>query len=252
MVKVQYALGMGIASLLYMNACTQKQEVSTTKTPNIILILMDDMGYGDIGTTGANQYETPNLNKLAKQGMQFTWYYTPQAVSSASRAGLLTGCYPNRIGFSGALPPWAKVGINSDETTIAEMLKPQGYATSIIGKWHLGHLKKFLPLQHGFDEYYGIPYSNDMWPVEFDGTPVTSGRKAKYPVLPMIEGNEKIEDITTLDGQDKLTTSYTERAVSFIDQHESDPFFLYIPHSMVHIPQQPVPHQFYRYLPSHV
>jgi len=236
MVKLEYALGMGMASLLSMNACTQKQEITLAKTPNIVLILMDDMGYGDIGTTGANQYETPNLNKLAKQGMQFTWYYTPQAVSSASRAGLLTGCYPNRIGFFGALSPFVNYGINDEETTIAEMLKTKGYHTSIIGKWHLGHLQQFLPLQHGFDEYYGIPYSNDMWPVDYDGTPDLTTRRSKYPVLPLIEGNDKVEDIQTLAGQDKLTTSYTERAVSFIDQHTNDPFFLYIPHSMVHVP----------------
>jgi arylsulfatase A-like enzyme len=122
-------------------------------SPNIVMILMDDMGYGDIGSTGANQYETPNLDKLASQGMQFTWFYSAQAVCSASRAGLLTGCYPNRIGISGALMPWAKNGINPEETTIAEMLKTKGYHTSIIGKWHLGHLKEFLPLQNGFDEY---------------------------------------------------------------------------------------------------
>lgn len=201
---------------------------------------MDDMGYGDIGRTGANQYETPNLNILANQGMQFTWWYCPQAVSSASRAGLLTGCYPNRIGFSGALMPWAEVGINSEETTIAEMLKTKGYYTSVIGKWHLGHHKKFLPLQHGFDEYYGLPYSNDMWPVDFDGVPVaqkdTSNQKMRYPVLPLIEGDEKVGEVRTLADQDKLTADYTERAVSFIEKHKKEKFFIYIPHSMVHIP----------------
>lgn len=240
MINLQSAISLGITSVLTVNAFSQKTTSFKPATPNIVLILMDDMGYGDIGRTGANQYETPNLNRLADQGMQFTWYYSPQAVSSASRAGLLTGCYPNRIGISGALMPWAQVGISSEETTIAEMLKTKGYHTSIIGKWHLGHQKIFLPLQHGFDEYYGLPYSNDMWPVDYDGVPIrlkdTTSAKMKYPVLPLIEGNEKVGEVRTLSDQDKLTTSYTERAVKFIEQHKKDHFFLYLPHSMVHVP----------------
>ena len=240
MVNIKSAIGLGVISLTAIQASAQKSATFKPATPNIVFILMDDMGYGDIGRTGANQYETPNLNRLANQGMQFTWYYSPQAVSSASRAGLLTGCYPNRIGISGALMPWAQVGINSEETTIAEMLKTKGYHTSIIGKWHLGHHRQFLPLQHGFDEYYGIPYSNDMWPVDFDGVPIqlkdTTSNKMKYPILPLIEGNEKKGEVRTLADQDKLTTDYTERAVRFIDQHKKDKFFLYLPHSMVHIP----------------
>jgi arylsulfatase A-like enzyme len=240
MIKFKSAFELGIVSLTTISLSAQQAVPFKPVSPNIILILMDDMGYGDIGRTGANQYETPNLNRLACQGMQFTWYYSPQAVSSASRAGLLTGCYPNRIGISGALMPWAQNGINPEETTIAEMLKIKKYHTSIIGKWHLGHLKQFLPLQHGFDEYYGIPYSNDMWPVDFDGVPIhlkdTTSNKMKYPVLPLIEENEKVGEVRTLADQDKLTTTYTERAVKFIDQHKNNPFFLYLPHSMVHIP----------------
>jgi arylsulfatase A-like enzyme len=238
--KIKSVIGLGAASLAVLNATAQKAESFKQSTPNIILILMDDMGYGDIGRTGANQYDTPNLNKLACQGMQFTWYYSPQAVSSASRAGLMTGCYPNRIGISGALMPWAKVGISSEETTIAEMLRKKGYKTSIIGKWHLGHLKEFLPLQHGFDEYFGLPYSNDMWPVDFDGVPIrlkdTTSAKMRYPILPIIEGNEKVAEVRTLSDMDKITTTYTERAVKFIDENKKQPFFLYFPQSMVHIP----------------
>ncbi len=230
----------GLSSLTALNASSQKAESFRPSTPNIVLILMDDMGNGDIGRTGASQFRTPNLDRLANQGMQFTWYYCPQAVSSASRAGLLTGCYPNRVGISGALMPWATNGINSAETTIAEMLKTRGYYTGIIGKWHLGHHKEFLPLQHGFDDYYGIPYSNDMWPVDFDGVPIhlkdTTSNKMKYPVLPLIEGNDKVGEVRNLSDQDKLTTDYTERAVRFIDDHKSEHFFLYVPHSMVHIP----------------
>jgi arylsulfatase A-like enzyme len=240
MITLKSSLSLGIASLAAIEASSQNTESFKPCTPNIVLILMDDMGYGDIGRTGSNQYETPNLNRLANQGMQFTWYYCPQAVSSASRAGLLTGCYPNRIGISGALMPWATTGINSEETTIAEILKTRGYHTGIVGKWHLGHHKEFLPLQHGFDEYYGIPYSNDMWPVDFDGVPIqlkdTTSIKMNYPVLPLIEGNDKVGEVRTLADQDKLTTVYTERAVRFIGEHKSKPFFLYLPHSMVHIP----------------
>ncbi|MCX6335424.1 MAG: sulfatase [Bacteroidia bacterium] len=233
-------ISIGAASLSALPVFPQKTTQFRLSTPNIILILMDDMGYGDIGRTSANQYETPNLNRLANQGMQFTWFYCPQAVSSASRAGLLTGCYPNRIGISGALMPWAQIGINPEETTIAEMLKINGYHTGIIGKWHLGHHKEFLPLQNGFDEYYGLPYSNDMWPVDFDGVPIrlkdTTSSKMRYPILPLIEGNEKVGEVRTLADQDQLTTEYTKRAVRFIEQHRKEHFFLYLPHSMVHIP----------------
>jgi arylsulfatase A-like enzyme len=240
MINLKSAFGLGITSLAAVSAAAQKTESFKQSTPNIVLILMDDMGYGDIGRTGQNQYETPNLNRLASQGMQFTWYYCPQAVSSASRAGLLTGCYPNRVGISGALMTSATIGINPEETTIAEMLKGKGYHTAIYGKWHLGHLREFLPLQNGFDEYFGLPYSNDMWPVDFDGVPIrlkdTTSNKMHYPVLPLIEGNEKIGEIQTLGDQDKLTTMYTERAVKFIDQHKNNPFFLYFPQSMVHVP----------------
>ncbi len=223
-----------------MQAGAQTNKSFQTCTPNIVLILMDDMGYGDIGRTGASQYNTPNLDRLASHGMQFTWYYCPQAVSSASRAGLLTGCYPNRVGITGALMPWAVNGINSQETTIAEILKTRGYHTGVVGKWHLGHHREFLPLQHGFDEYYGIPYSNDMWPVDFDGIPIhlkdTTSTKMKYPVLPLIEDNEKTGEVRNLSDQDKLTSDYTNRAVKFIENHAKEPFFLYFPHSMVHIP----------------
>ena len=168
--------------------------------PNIVIIFTDDQGYGDVGVFEARGFTTPNLDRMAAQGMQFTDFYAAQAVCSASRAGLMTGCYPNRIGISGALSPWAKVGINEDEVTIAELLKPKGYVCGIFGKWHLGHHEKFLPLQNGFDEYFGIPYSNDMWPVNYDGTPIldsaTNPYKFRYPPLPLIEGNKKVREIS--------------------------------------------------------
>ncbi len=213
------------------------QKSKPESTPNIVLVFIDDMGYGDIGCYGATGYQTPNLDRLASEGMRFTNFYSAQPVCSASRAGLLTGCYPNRIGFSGALFPQSQTGINAEETTIAELLKQEGYATAIFGKWHLGHHQPFLPLQHGFDQYTGLPYSNDMWPVHVDGTHYKAGEgRDNYPELPLMEGNQTTKYITTLADQDSLTTLYTEKAVEFIAQHAREPFFLYLPHSMGHIP----------------
>jgi len=198
---------------------------------------MDDMGYGDLSCYGASQYKTPNLDRMAAQGLRFTSFLSAQAVCSASRAGILTGCYPNRVGISGALMPDATIGLNPSEETIAEVLKKSNYKTGAIGKWHLGYQHQFLPLQQGFDEYLGLPYSNDMWPVNFDGKPaVENSNKARYPALPLIEGNEKIREIKTLDDQSELTTIYTERAVRFITENKNHPFFLYLAHSMTHVP----------------
>ncbi len=209
---------------------------SHTPLPNIVIIFLDDMGNGDLSCTGALSYQTPNIDKLATEGLRFTNFMTAQAVCSASRAGLLTGCYPNRIGFSGALSPNSKVGIHADETTLAELVKQKGYATAIVGKWHLGDEKQFLPLQNGFDEYFGIPYSNDMWPVDYDGNPATDSRKTKYPPLHIYEGNKPSIPINTLADQAKITTLYTEQAVDFINRNSKKPFFLYMAHSMPHVP----------------
>ncbi|WP_298369749.1 sulfatase [uncultured Lutibacter sp.] len=206
--------------------------------PNIVLIFIDDEGYGDVGVYGATGFETPNLDNMASEGMRFTNFYSAQPVCSASRAGILTGCYPNRIGINGALFPHHKVGLNSTEYTMAEMFKDQGYTTACFGKWHLGWQKEFLPLQHGFDEYVGLPYSNDMWPYN-NATghklPKESNR-SKMPELPLIEGNMKINEIKSLKDQDILTTLYTEKAVDFINRKSDKPFFLYVPHTMGHIP----------------
>ena len=160
-------------------------------------------------------------------------------VCSASRAGLLTGCYPNRIGIHGALAPRTKVGINSSEMTLAELLKQRGYATAIFGKWHLGDAQQFLPLQHGFDEYFGLPYSNDMWPLHPDLIklpPNDERRKRGYPDLIMFEGNKVAIPQITHEDQNQLTTWYAERAVKFIEQHKDHPFFLYLAHNMPHVP----------------
>ena len=205
-------------------------------TPNVILIFLDDMGNGDLGVTGALEYQTPAIDKMAHEGIRFTNFLTAQGVCSASRAGLLTGCYPNRIGISGAFNPNSKVGINAEETTLAELFKQKGYATAIVGKWHLGDAREFLPLQHGFDEYFGIAYSNDMWPVDYNGEPATDSRKARFPPLFIIDGNEKKIPVNTLEDQAQLTKRYTERAIDFIQRQKKKPFFLYLPHSMVHVP----------------
>ncbi|MHB8862865.1 MAG: sulfatase family protein [Pirellulaceae bacterium] len=198
-------------------------------SPNIVLIFIDDMGYADIGPFGAQGYATPHLDRMAAEGMKFTDFVVSSAVCSASRAALVTGCYHQRVGISGALGPAAEVGIHADEMTLAELCKQQGYATACFGKWHLGHHPKFLPLQHGFDEYFGLPYSNDMWPHHPE---YGSG----FPRLPLVEGNRVIDAEVTSDEQVHLTTWYTERAVDFINRQRSQPFFLYVPHSMVHVP----------------
>lgn len=198
--------------------------------PNIVIIYIDDMGYADIGPFGAQGYATPNLDRMAKEGMKFTSFYSAQAVCSASRAALLTGCYPNRIGISGALGPHSKVGISSNEMTIAQVCKQRGYATAIFGKWHLGDARKFLPLQHGFDEYFGLPYSNDMTPHRYPG------ETRKSIKLPLIDQNTVVNPDVDDPAQDQLTTWYTEHAVSFIHRHKDQPFFLYVPHAMVHVP----------------
>lgn len=197
--------------------------------PNVIIIFADDLGYGDIGPFGSKT-PTPNLDRLAKEGRKFTRFYVAQAVCSASRAALLTGCYPNRIGFHGALGPRAQHGLDSNEVTIAEMLKKRGYATGMAGKWHLGHHREFLPTRHGFDEYLGLPYSNDMWPHH------PEAKSGTYPKLPLIENEKIVDDDVTAEDQEQLTTLYTERAVKFIEKNKSKPFFFYLAHSMPHVP----------------
>lgn len=221
------------------NAFSQAIAKSKILKPNIILIFMDDLGYGDLSCSGATQYKTPNLDRMASQGIRFTNFLSAQAVCSASRAGILTGCYPNRVGISGALMPNAEIGLNPLEETIPEILKKRNYVTGAIGKWHLGHHRQFLPLQQGFDEYLGLPYSNDMWPVFFDGSRNVSkeyARKLNYPELPLIRNNDPIRELKTLDDQAELTTLYTETAVDFIKRNKNNPFFLYLAHSMPHVP----------------
>lgn len=214
-----------------------KKENPLPASPNVIFILMDDMGYGDLECYGGYPYHTTNINNLASGGMRFTNFYAAQAVCSASRSAFLTGCYPNRIGISGALSPSANIALNPDEETIAKLLHDKGYKTGMIGKWHLGQKAPFLPLSYGFDEFLGLPYSHDYWPVNYDGTPLdTTTARGKWPTLRLIEGNTPVKSITTLNDAATLTTMYTQRAVEFIKKNKNKPFFLYLAHSMPHVP----------------
>ena len=207
------------------------------KSPNVVVIFMDDMAYADIGPFGAKAYPTPHLDRMAKEGRKFTDFYVTQAVCSASRAGLLTGCYNVRVGIFGALGPKSDNGLHANEVTLAELCKQKGYATAIYGKWHLGHHKQFLPMQHGFDDYFGLPYSNDMWPYHPGVLHLPMKERLKrWPHLPLIDKNEIINTQVSGKDQELLTTQYTERAVEFIEKNRDNPFFLYLPHSMVHVP----------------
>ena len=199
---------------------------AANRPPNVVLVFADDLGYADVGVFGAKGFRTPHIDRLADEGVRFTDFYVAQAVCTASRAALLTGSYPQRVGLTGAIGPRARHGISADETTLAEVLKGHGYATAIYGKWHLGHHPPFLPTRHGFDDYYGLPYSNDMWPFHPE-------RPEDYPPLPLIEGEETIE---TNPDQSKLTGEYGRRAVAFIEANQERPFFLYLAHSMPHVP----------------
>ncbi len=203
----------------------KKRRVSRPKYPqNFVLILMDDMGYGDLSCYGNTRYTTPNLDQMAKEGVRFTDFYACAPVCTPTRASVLTGCYPLRVGLPRVLGNKSREGINPQEITLAELLKQKDYRTACFGKWHLGHLPPFLPTHHGFDEFYGLPYSNDMGPDKY---------KPNDPPLPLIEGDKVIE---TNPDQSKLTTAYTERAIDFIKRNKDNPFFLYLPHSMVHVP----------------
>jgi len=198
--------------------------------PNIIVVFADDLGYGDLSCYGQKRYSTPNIDSIATNGVRFTDFHSSQPVCSASRASLLTGCYANRIGIHGALGPAAKNGIHDDEVLLSEMLKSQGYKTCAVGKWHLGHHQKFLPLQHGFDRYLGLPYSNDMWP---HGPVVKPGT---FPELPLIRDNEIIDSDVDAQDQSKLTKQYSDFAIEFLENSKDDPFFLYFAHSFPHVP----------------
>lgn len=215
--------------LLLLSAASALSGVSMAADyTNFIIINLDDVGYGDFSCNGAYGYTTPNVDKMAAEGVRFTHFLAAQPISGASRAGLLTGCYPNRIGFAGAPGPGSTYGVHPDEMTIGEVLKQRGYSTAVYGKWHLGDAHQFLPLQNGFDEYYGLPYSNDMWPFH-----PQQGEVFNFPDLPTYEGNKIVGHNTD---QTQFTTDYTTRTVDFIRKNRSKPFFIYLAHSMPHVP----------------
>ncbi len=198
-------------------SCTSvKEKVSENeKLPNIIHIFADDLGYGDLSCFGAADIKTPNIDRIAGEGIRFTEFYSASPVCSPSRAALLTGRLPQRMGINNVFFPESFTGMHQSEITIAELLKEKNYATGIVGKWHLGHLHKFLPLQQGFDSYFGIPYSNDM-----------------ESVLYMRDND--VEEFSV--DQRYITRRYTEEALKFINQNQNRPFFLYVAHNMPHVP----------------
>ena len=200
------------------------------RPPNVVIIFTDDQGYADVGVYGAEGFETPHLDKMAAEGIRFTDFLVTSPACSPSRAALLTGSYPVRIGVPKVLFPQDNLGLAPEEITIAELLKEKGYATAAFGKWHLGHHPEHLPPAHGFDEYFGIPYSNDMTP---DASKNPNPLAQRHPPVPLVEGLEVIE---IEPDQTQLTRRYTERAVEFIERHRDRPFFLYLPHTMPHTP----------------
>ncbi|MBN2132134.1 MAG: sulfatase [Sedimentisphaerales bacterium] len=208
-----------------------------TARPNFVVIFIDDMGYGDIGPFGSTVNRTPHLDRMAREGMKLTSFYVASPVCSPSRAALLTGCYPRRVGLArgsghAVLFPGDPHGLHPNEITIAELLKRAGYATGCFGKWHLGDQPQFLPTNQGFDTYFGIPYSNDMWP------PHT---RWPFPALPILRGTEIVDQVDNMDDQATLCRRFTEEAVAFIKTHRERPFFVYLPHAFVHNPRRAGP-----------
>ncbi len=198
---------------------------SAPRPPNVILIYADDLGYGDLGCYGATDIKTPHLDRLAAEGSRFTSFYVAQSVCTASRAALMTGSYANRVSMSGALNHLSPTGLHAREKLLPQVFKDRGYATALFGKWHLGHHPAFLPTRRGFDEWLGIPYSNDNGPLH----PTTAG----IPALPLYENENVIE----LDpDQSQFTRRLTDRAIAFLERHRTKPFFLYLPHIMPHVP----------------
>jgi arylsulfatase len=195
------------------------------RLPNLVIILADDMGYGDASCYGNKKIRTPNIDQLAADGTRFTSFYVSQPVCTASRASLLSGCYANRVSMAGALNHQSKIGIHPDERLLSEVLKAKGYATACYGKWHLGDRAPFLPTKRGFDDFAGLPYSNDNGPLH--------PTMKDLPPLPFYRGAKVAERDPD---QGKFTRRFTDLAVEFIAQHQHEPFFLYLPHVMPHVP----------------
>lgn len=210
-----------------------KAQKTSKRLPNFVIIFIDDLGYGDIGPFGSTINHTPNLNKMAEEGMILSSFYVPSPVCTPSRASLMTGSYPQRVGLNRGsnhivLFPGDEYGLNPDEITIAELLKNQGYATGCFGKWHLGDQPKFLPTNQGFDTFYGIPYSNDMW---------RGLKRWPFPDLPILDGDKIIDEVTNMYEQAELCKKFTKKAIQFIKENKEKPFLCYIPHAFVHFPR---------------
>lgn len=252
--KLLSGLILVISLMIVSPGCTTSSTARNSRTPNVIIIFTDDQGYGDLGCFGSDKIKTPNIDRMAEEGCRFTSFMVASPVCSPSRAALLTGCYPKRVGLhKGVLFPDSKIGLNPDEYTIADHMKAQGYATACFGKWHLGHNKETLPQQNGFDEYYGIPYSNDMnhENEKLEGLnllwskPDLLWNDQKSAVTkwntPLVEG-DKITELPT--DQCTVTRRYTDRAIDFIKNNApstssgqaAKPFFIYLAHSMPHVP----------------
>lgn len=228
------ALYLAVAGLTSCGLSNQKTQsdggvcarTDTEEKPNIIILLADDMGYGDLACYGNPRMKTPNLDRLAEEGIRFTDFYAGAAASTPSRAALLTGRYAERTGVPDVVDDRSSNGLKSTEFTLASYLKQNGYATGMFGKWHLGHLPEFMPNRHGFTEFFGIPYSNDMWP--FHPQPDHA-----YPALPLYHNESVVEYNPDVN---QMTARLTEHAVDFIGRHKDEPFFLYLPYTLPHVP----------------
>lgn len=221
--KTLPAIALGAAVLL---------ATARAEPPNVVLIYVDDLGYGDLGCYGSEVNETPHVDRLAAEGMRFTDFYSASPVCTPARAALLTGCYPGRVSFDGFGPnrgswvlfPGFAEGLHPDERTLGELLQEKGYATAHIGKWHLGDQPEHLPTRHGFDTYFGIPYSNDM---------AIMPRRANSPPMPLMRDERVIQEQPT---QAALIERYTTEVVEFIQLNHERPFFIYLAHLHVHLP----------------
>ena len=227
------------AALCLMGASTLWADTTQTEhPPNFVVIFIDDMGYGDIGPFGSTINKTPNLDRMADEGMRFTSFYVAAPVCTPSRAALMTGCYPKRVGL--ATGSWGCVlfpkdphGLHPREITVAEVLRDAGYATGCFGKWHLGDQPEFLPTKQGFDTYFGIPYSNDMWPPH----PPSAKWKNGVCPLPILRGDKVVDIVEDMEDQADLCKRFTDEAVAFIRRNRDKPFFVYLPHAFIHHPR---------------
>ena len=230
-----------LASSAFMSFVEAKNNI--TPKPNFVVILIDDLGYGDIGPFGATTQKTPNLDKMAAEGMKMTSFYACP-ISSPARMSIMTGCYPIRSGMpEGVFMPADHKGMNPYELTVAELLKGQGYKTACIGKWHLGDAPEFMPTNNGFDTYYGLPYSNDMAGKDDGGKTQYEGTgdprmNEPMPPLPLMKGDKVLKTVKTAD-QEALLADYTTESIRFIHENRNRPFFLYLAHNAVHVPFHP-------------